>query len=277
VFWIDHDVAMKWRHDAACIDDRELARAVTARLGSTPERGRARIVIDGEITPSASGWTAAIRTTDARGHVLGQRELHETGADCHAIDDTLVLVIALIVDPDLLAEQAAPLPREPWQYGAEVSALVARGLIPGFGFGTSITATIGPPWGSIEISGVVWPRDHAEAAPGGAEMLQLTGGVAVCPRLVGPVSACVGAQAGELRARGFGYDQNLLEHELVVDGTSELRLDLKLGKLGVRLGAGAWVPLLRPRFVFARGDANVMVFQPAAAAVVSEIAFWVRF
>jgi len=96
---VGHDVALRWIQGegaTTCITDRELAAAVTTRLGGASEHGRARIVIEGDIATTGSGWTAAIRTADDHGVVLGQRELHEPTADCRAIDDKLVLVIALI-------------------------------------------------------------------------------------------------------------------------------------------------------------------------------------
>ncbi|MEO8846400.1 MAG: hypothetical protein ABI591_18810 [Kofleriaceae bacterium] len=285
---IGHDVALHWvQHDGAatCIGDHELAAAVTARLGNAPARGQTRLVIDGEIAPSGSGWTAAIHTADEHGVVLGQRDLHEPAADCRALDDKLVLVIALIIDPELLDEAPAPPAIErvvvaaPWHVGASVAALASRGMLPGFGFGTAIAARIEPPWGwPIEISTTLWPYDRANAAPGGATLLQLTGGLAICPRLAGPLAVCAGVQAGEVRARGFGFDRNELEHEVVLDGTLELRFDRRFGtSAGVRIGAGAWVPAARPQYVVHEASSDVVVYQPAVVAFVSEIALWVRF
>jgi hypothetical protein len=100
----------------------------------------------------------------------------------------------------------------------------------------------------------------------------------VCPRLVGSVSACAGVEAGEVRAQGFGYSQNQLQHELLVDGTVALRLDWPIGRdAGARFGAGAWIPVSRPRFVFHEANADIMVYQPAVVAAVTEIALWTRF
>lgn len=289
---IGHDVALRWvQRDGAdtCIGDRELAAAVTARLGDGPAHGKTKLVIDGEIAPSDSGWTAAIHTTDEHGVALGQRDLHEPAADCRTLDDKLVLVIALIIDPELLDEAPAPpaalervaviAPKRSWHVGASVAVLASRGMLPGFGFGTAIAARIEPPqiW-PIEVSATLWPYDRAKAAPGGARLLQLTGGLAVCPRLAGPLALCVGAEAGEVRARGYGFDRNELQHELLLDGTLALRLDWQLGTaVGVRIGAGAWVPVSRPKYAVHEGSADVVVYQPALAAFVSEIALWVRF
>ena len=292
---IGHDVALQWvQRDgaAACIGDRELAAAVTARLGNAPAHGQTRLVIDGEIAPSGSGWTAAIHTTDEHGVVLGQRDLHEPAADCRALDDKLVLVIALIIDPDLLDEAPGPTPKPitiervvtvaskpPWHFGASVAALASRGMLPGFGFGTAIAATIEPPRGwPIELSATLWPHDRANAEPGGATLLELTGGLALCPRLAGPLALCAGAEAGEVRALGFGFDRNQLQHELLLDGTLELRFDRRLGNAaGVRIGAGVWVPVSRPQYAVHEASSDVVVYQPAIAAFVSEIALWVRF
>jgi hypothetical protein len=159
-----------------------------------------------------------------------------------------------------------------------VAALAAGGVLPGVAFGTEVAARLEPPRGwPIELSATLWPYDRARAASGGATLFELTGGAAVCPHVVGPVSACAGVQAGEVRARGFGFDQDQLQHELVVDGTVELRLDWRLGaELGLRLGAAAWVPASRPRFVV-HETGDVMVYQPAVVALVSGITVWKQF
>ena len=283
-----HDVTLRWTSAAGCIGDRELADAVLARLGEAAHPVRQRVVIDGELVPSATGWTASIRTTDEHGAVLGQRELHEPAASCREIDDKLVLVIALIIDPELFEEPSPPavkpapvvlISRERWRFGAGVAALVAGGLLPGLAAGTALTATIEPPhvW-PIEIAAVLWPYDRGTASPGGAKLLELTGGVALCPHILGPLSACVGAQAGEVRARGFGFDRNQLQHEVVAHGTAMVWLErLVTSGVGARLGAGLWVPLSRPKFVAREGALDVVIYQPAPVAVVSEIALWMRF
>ncbi len=288
------DVALRWTSASGCIGDRELADAVTARLGRADHPGRASIVIDGSIAPSETGWTASIRTSDEHGAVLGQRDLHEPAANCREIDDKLVLVLALIIDPELFEEPAqTPTPptppprrarpvvtaRAPWRFGASVVGLVAAGMLPGVAVGTGLAATIEPSnaW-PIEIAAILWPYDRAIAAPGGVKMLELTGGVAICPHLVGTLSACVGAQAGEVRARGYGYDRNQLQHELVADGTLMLRLERRFAPgLGARLDAGVWVPISRPKFVTRAGTTDMVVYQPAPAAFVSAIALWTQF
>src|SRR5262249_53764550 len=150
-----------------------LAAAVIARLGGAAARdGAGGVVIDGEVAPSATGWRAAIRTTNARGELLGQRELREPAADCRAFDDKLVLVVALIVDPELLDEPAAArsqaavvgAPDVPWRFGAAASVLAARGLLPGFAFGTAVAAVLEPPRGwPIELGATLWPYDRGFA------------------------------------------------------------------------------------------------------------------
>lgn len=293
---LGHQASLRWlRNDGSttCISEHELAAAVTARLGGSPKQvTRSALVIDGEIAPSATGWRVVIHTTDAHGAVLGQRELNEAAADCRAIDDKLVLVIALIVDPELLDAVAVPpvapnrgevvAPRAPWQFGASVAAVTSRGMLPGFGFGASVAAVIEPPhaW-PLELGATLWPRTRGFAAPGGATFLQLTGGGALCPRLVARVSACIGAQAGELRATGFGYDQNESQRQFLFDATAELRLNwsLRAGPLpiGARIGVGTWVPLSRPRFVFRDAGRDVPIYQPAPASLVSELVLWAHF
>jgi hypothetical protein len=303
---LGHQATLQWaRSDGAatCIGDRELADAVTTRLGGAPDvTGAIRLQIDGEIAPlPTGGWHATIATRDDRGAQLGERELHETSADCHAIDDKLVLVIALIVDPSLLdapslppavpppvvtqpvatvTRVAAPARSEPWRFGGGVAGVASRGMVPGFGFGTLVAMSFEAPhvW-PIELAAVLWPYDRGYEGAGGATFLQVTGGAALCPPLGSWASVCVGAQAGRIRAKGFGFAQNESQTDSLVDATAELRLERSVSSsISVRLGVAAWVPFSRPRFVVGQlGAGDVGVYQPAIVAVVTQIAVWARF
>jgi hypothetical protein len=304
---LGHQATLQWaRSDGAnaCIGDRELADAVTARLGGAPDAtGAIRLQIEGEIAPMpAGGWHATIATRDDHGVQLGERELREASTDCHAIDDKLVLVIALIVDPSLLDSPSVPPPppiarpvvppvatvtralapgrSEPWHFGGGVAGVASRGMVPGFGFGTLIAMSFEAPhvW-PIELAAVLWPYDRGYEGSGGATFLQATGGAALCPPLSHWASVCVGAQAGRIRANGFGFSQNASQTDSLVDATAELRLERSVSSsISVRLGVAAWVPFSRPRFVVGQlGAGDVGVYQAAIAAVVTQIAVWAHF
>jgi hypothetical protein len=299
-----HHATLRWEQRAGaerCIDTAALADAVTART-RTDDAPAAELTISGVIEPASDGgWHATIRTTDERGTLLGERELRESSGDCHALDAKLVLVIALILEPDLLDrpvatdEPAPPQPPDrpptvvertsararPWRFSGGLSGLAARGLLPGFGAGAMVALAVEPPWSwPIELAAVVWPYDRGDAAPGGATFSQLTAGAAICPPLVtgGWASACVGVQTGALRASGFGFQHDEHRTNAIADATAEVHVERQLtSSIAFRIGVAAWVPVTRPRFVFDRAGTDVVVYQPASVAGVTQIAIWRRF
>ena len=105
----------------ACIASRELAAAVEARLGRPVfvSAARADVTVEGRVekVDDPTGWRAVIVLSDADGEVLGERELTAEGEDCAALVDPLVLVVAVMIDPDAALgageEQATEEPEGP--------------------------------------------------------------------------------------------------------------------------------------------------------------------
>lgn len=99
-----------------CITSRKLARKVEELLGRPVfvSAVESELSIEGFVKglPNSSGWKARVMVSDARGTVLGTREVSTQEPDCSALDDLLVLVIALSIDPEAafvqLPEQLTP-------------------------------------------------------------------------------------------------------------------------------------------------------------------------
>ncbi|MFO0725198.1 MAG: hypothetical protein U1E65_15560 [Myxococcota bacterium] len=91
-----------------CIGGPELARAIEERLGRPVfvPVSRAGLAIEGRIEPKKQGFRAVLTIADAGGAQLGTRELATTSTDCRALDRTLVLVAALLIDPEAMSEPA---------------------------------------------------------------------------------------------------------------------------------------------------------------------------
>jgi hypothetical protein len=96
--------ALSWlRDDGAelCISVQELASRVEQRLGKPVFVGAssATLHIEGRIARRpGGGFRVHLTASDAGGKVLGHRTLDASSADCRALDESLVLVIALAVD-----------------------------------------------------------------------------------------------------------------------------------------------------------------------------------
>lgn len=157
--------------------ERRLRRRVFARNESPDLR------IDVALAREADGaWSARLVLRGRSGAELGARELDTHAAHCSALDDALVLVVALLVDsPEARAEVNAPseapaappsqptptapvappapppretrlelppetyAPREPYRVDVAANLLAALGALPGVAFGGEIVLGVRPP------------------------------------------------------------------------------------------------------------------------------------
>ncbi|MFY1828347.1 hypothetical protein ACN47A_20655 [Myxococcus fulvus] len=99
---------LHWNAPSECIQAAPLARAVEARLGRSVFGALPDVLIHGVLEPaSPSGWSARLTLVDGRGTVLGSRDIDSSTPACADIERRLVLVLALMIDPE------AARPREP--------------------------------------------------------------------------------------------------------------------------------------------------------------------
>src|SRR4051794_29209242 len=83
-----------------CVATRELARAVERKLGRSVfvSAADAELAVEGRVERAAPrGWRATIVVTRADGVTVGRRELHVAGGKCALLDESLVLVVALMI------------------------------------------------------------------------------------------------------------------------------------------------------------------------------------
>lgn len=96
-----------------CIATQALARAVEGRLGRKVfvSPAEADVSVEGRAEKKAQGFSATIVLRDSEGKVLGTRSLEKSGASCDALTESLVLVVAVMIDPDAaLSPAPAPSP-----------------------------------------------------------------------------------------------------------------------------------------------------------------------
>jgi hypothetical protein len=99
-----------------CIGTHDLAAAVEARLHRPVivSAAQADLSIEGRIEPlphapastppAGAGFRATVVVSSAAGDVLGERTIDHDGADCRGLDETLVLVVAVMIDPEAALE-----------------------------------------------------------------------------------------------------------------------------------------------------------------------------
>ena len=166
-------------------------------------------------------WTAELRLDDETGVNLGERTLSTSAAHCSALDDSLALIVALLVDAPLSdRERVEPLstgtravpepesaarapgspstakatrielptstlaPRQPWRWEASAGATLALGLLPGKAFGFELAVSGKAPRApELRLFGGAYAPREAYAGPGdaGARFAALFVGLEVCP------------------------------------------------------------------------------------------------
>jgi hypothetical protein len=278
----------------ACIGTRELATAVEQRLGRAVfvSPAQAEVFVEGRVEapragaapaePSPSRFRAHITLSDARGAVLGTRDLEAPGEGCRTLDEQLALVIALLIDPDAVLSGAprgpappppvvervlvpvpAPSPpaREPWRESLAVGPQVAAGLLPRAGVALALRGEIVPPsFVPIELGGAVWLDAHADAGAStskGATLSLAYGLLGICPLAWGPgatrVRGCADLEVGAIRAVGYGFTMSngTGQEQPVVQAQVAGRVTRRLvGPLDIGVGLGLLVPFERARFFY---------------------------
>jgi len=239
---------------------------------------------------NARAFSAQLRLVSDDGESLGERTLITNAAHCSALDDSLALVVALLVDAPL-GEREAELaesersastpraakdeekasrtpttvelpastfaPREPWQWRATAGASLALGLLPGAAIGLELGVRARPSRGpELSVFAQGYARREASSGDGaGAHFDALFVGLEICPlqtEVAGMrFAACVGQNLGRLHVAAFGYDQNSSATRLLYNVLARGRVSIPLvERVSAHLSARGEVPLARPLFYY---------------------------
>lgn len=106
---------LKWNAPPVCIQAAELAERVERRAGRSLFSAQAPRHIEGHLTQTSAGWRVRLTLLDDRGRVLGTRELMAPGAECRAVDERVVLMLSLLIEPfsPRPPESTPPVPSPP--------------------------------------------------------------------------------------------------------------------------------------------------------------------
>jgi hypothetical protein len=92
------------------------------------------------------------------------------------------------------------------------------------------------------------------------------------------LATCAGLDLGRLAGNGFGFDRSQHASAVVAYLTIEPTVAVDLTPwLALSATLGAWVPLVRPRFVYDQAGMSVLLYQPPAIALVGLAGVTVRF
>lgn len=299
----------------SCISTQALARAVEERLHRPVfvSASQGEVSVEGRIQRGAGGrgFRAVLHVRDASGQLLGRRELTTAEAACAALDESLSLVIAVMIDPDAAMAPPPEPPREPppeplppappppvavapertepdrsgpgLRVDLGATARGTYGLLPSVSPGVAAEATLA--WSQrlglrLAVS-YLWGA-KVEVQDARIEQSLLSGGLGLCPLNAHvrwlEVRACADLQLGRLSARGAGFDVDTGASALValagVDGRVLARL---AGPLAVGVGLAVEVPLRRGRVVYSLpSGSQAQAFQMSPVAAVGELGLVVR-
>ena len=265
---------LRWQASPGCIGQAALARTVEGTLAQPVFHGTRDVaaIVDGSVVHDGGGWRAKVVLRALTGAVLAEREISTPSNDCARLDDSLAVVVAMMVDglreaPTPLRVAPAP-PRPvrraehhtPFEAELEAGAAIAVGLLPepSPGAWVRVDAVFGRRW-SIGLAGAGWAASNAIALGSGARISAWTGELTACGAVVdgarASLRACAAVGAGFTDATPIalagGAETRLpmVFDGLVVDGT--LRI---CGPVWAHLRAGVWNPVLVPSYYFYGAD-----------------------
>jgi hypothetical protein len=293
---------------AACLSAAALERSVENRLKRRVfvEAARAdlRFVVSFERRDKTT--EARIDVSDIGGRARGSRSL-VTSSHCSALDDSLALSVALLVDqppepevavaaagegqtspPPMIAQPATKLrvitipedvsaPRDPWHARVGLMGSALWGTLPSVVPGIALYFKLVPRHVyPIVLQGEMYSLAASERdSSSGARFRLLRVGLALCPplhqKLDHSFGLCVGQRVGWLVVQGYGFDQaareRRLTYALTLGGEGTLRL---FGPVSARAYLGAEVPVVRDQFASAGRNASTL-FQPTFVGFAGEI------
>lgn len=311
-------VALQWGSQEGCLDRPQLVAAVSA---AAPTSLLVDTDADAEILGRAEqasdgSWSIAITVVDAKGKLLGERDLHVAEAGCQALVEHVVLVTAMLVDSAMVraasetksgaqehddgpgSSRLQPVddPQNPLYRQALPVTTVPRlriSLGPGVELGrlpsASLGMRLGGAWrfaGGIEwaLAAYAFPEVVVSVAEGEEMALRWRGlASAICVPTATlaafELRACGGARIGEMRAQGRGFVVDERQRELVADLDVEVIASRALvGRLYLAASLGALAALRRPQFGY---ESETGSFEPVHAPPLfgagAQIALGLRF
>ncbi len=313
-------MALRWDAEGApteCLNAESLAARVEDYMGRRAFDAASPRLLSVRVEPTLDErLRAVVSIVEPDGKVLGEREILTDDATCEALEDPLVLAIALLVDTDLGAvsepepeppppepeppeevepdpepsEEAPrrvivepPKPPEPWKLEVDGSLVGVDGLLPSFGFGAEVGLFVDPPGLPplrARVAGLlpqtVWPTPE-----GSLDFRLGLAGLMFCPlseRSGGlGVDACAGADLVAQHAESHGFEQARVTTQWFAQGSLALRVVIDLpSPWYAALSTGVGIPVRPPEFVVHRDGKAISVFQAAEGTLVAGLGIGVR-
>jgi len=303
----------------SCIGTQALARAVEERLKRKVfvSVSEADVSVEGHVAKEQGrvGWRAQITVRDTAGTPIGTREVTSAGRECSSLDESMVLVIAVMIDPEAEREpppEEEPMPppavppvvrpqiivqkekiyvpvvktsERPWLFEARAAAASGFGLIPGPAWGATVDLLVEPrSFWAIDLAGAYWADSTVMAERGAEAKISLAyGALFLCPIhwVDGRASLrwCAGGQVGTLRGRGVGFDTQQSAQKVVVHVAAPACLSFRVvGPVAASLGLALVIPLRRAELTYrTAGDDSLSLFEQSPVGAVADLGLAVHF
>ncbi len=300
---------------AECLDASALVAGVEARLQrkvfvlESQADIKIRVVLDAS---RPGNWTASIDLTDRSGSSLGHRELTMQSDNCSALDDSLALMVSLMVDvtresvqpkpelasPAQVSPPPSPLPAatplhldapspvvsSPWRYGLYVLGNLRDGQLPGLGRGVTLQGELSSKHGfAALLSAAVWAPSQRSEDGLGAKFSLATVEANACGTLSSKPNSdlflCLGYQSGLVRSSAFGFDVNQNKTLFIQDLTLRLRATFWVtASFGLHGALGVALPLIQDEFFGTRADGSrVRLLSRPGMVPLAELGLAIRF
>ena len=284
---------LEWQRAASaqdCASADELAAGAERLLGRSilgVDAGAA-MVVRGQVSRAPDArWVAHIALSGTEGQ-MGERDLAIAADDCHALDQSLILVLALMLDVDeqRVSLRLPALPPSHSDGGRQVEiavgGIVAHGLLPGIAAGAeaAVAYRLAARW-TLEARGLFWAPSSESSDGRGAEAWAWQGGVAGCREMAAwsraELDICLGGEAGRFAARGTGLDVSREASGVLLDAFGSARVSVPLpGWWQVRIGVDAVAAAVQNRFLSFNPQGQETLFQSAPVAQRLEIEIGTR-
>lgn len=260
-----------------CLDAADLTARVEARLQRevfVEEGADLRVV--GRIEARPAGGFLVRLVLELDGAEIGTREITSDRSECHRLDESLAVVLALFVDVSR-DDIALALPNEPsqaavdapsasprtegdsgWEGGARIEASVGAGTLPDAAWGLRLLAWLRPR-GPLSIEVDAGHTLDSSRSLGASTPARVTAsvrwlGAAGCldASLIEwlELGGCVRAELGTIAARGSGFDRPSAGEIPWIAGVVGTRLRARVaGPLEVTIGVELVIPFVRDHFV----------------------------
>ncbi|MCW5832425.1 MAG: hypothetical protein KIS78_08305 [Labilithrix sp.] len=285
----------------SCITTPELGERVEKHLGrpALMSPSVADVSIEGRVARTEAGGTrykAIVGGTRRDGRSIGTREITSSTSDCRSLDDGLVLVIALMIDPNAhtparpepapppaspsvvtreivrervivreLDLERSPPRASPWLVQGALTGAASIARLPGVAPAAGLALRAGPSrLVAFELSLGAVPSQTLSVGSRAVDYTLLEGGLAICPTAgLGArveVGGCAGVRLGAIRTRGRRFETDNDVDRGLADVAAGPRLTVKLaGPVFALASVSALLPLVRQETTVRDAGALVVI------------------